>query len=140
MFSHSLGALSVPCFMSSHGFPEPLHKDPEAIRCHMAHLHHLLQPPITLPCFSPLGLAHQQFQTLLPLVLASAASAWNFLLIALVLPTTLFILEGSQSKPLFLKAGCSRASFQCESLSCLCHSLYLSSFPSECPSLQLYLV
>lgn len=121
MFSHSLGALSVPCFMSSHGFPEPLHKDPEAIRCHMAHLHHLLQPPITLPCFSPWDWHTQQFQTLLPLVLASAAaSAWNFLLIALVLPTTLFfILGGSQSKPLFLKAGCSRASFQCESLSCL---------------------
>ena len=32
---------------------------------------------------------------------------------------TFFILGGSQSKPVFLKAGCSRASFQCESLSCV---------------------
>ena len=32
---------------------------------------------------------------------------------------TFFILGGSQSKPVFLKAGCSRASCQCESLSCV---------------------
>lgn len=136
MFSHSLGASSVPCScppVASLDLCTKILMLLDATR---------LQPP-------PPAAASQHPALLLPLGLAHPAVSESALscpckccILCLELSPycscvpnyTFFILGGSQSKPLFLKAGCSGASFQCESLSfllslaCTCLS-FLQSAP-----------
>ena len=124
MFSHSLGASSVPCSCPPVASLDLCTKSLMllgATQPTSTHCCGLLSPRSVRVC----SLSSLQMLRLLPGTFPSLLFVTNY---------TFFILGGSQSKPLFLKAGCSGASFQCESLSfplsiaCTCLS-FLQSAP-----------